>query len=93
MIATPFIQQLTWAEAREDVKRADQALAKIIDEISPDKNYSLFKVTYSFGDLVVKDGLLQLPQGKGHLRPLTDADLDNKIKEVVEQTNAAQKET
>jgi hypothetical protein len=76
----PLIQQLTWADAREDVTKVDRALGEIIDKISPNKNYPLFKVTYSFGDLVVKNGSLQLPQEKGHLLPLIDAGLDTKTK-------------
>ncbi len=79
MAAISLIQQLTWADAREDVKKADQALARIIDKISPNKNYSLFKVTYSFGDLVVKEGMLHLPQEENRLISLADASLDNKI--------------
>ncbi|MCE3238745.1 MAG: hypothetical protein K0R24_1726 [Gammaproteobacteria bacterium] len=81
MVVTPFIQQLTWADVREEVKKTDRALTKIIDKISPNKNYSLFKITYSFGDLIVKDGVLQLPQEKGLLLSLRDADLDAKIQD------------
>jgi hypothetical protein len=80
MVVPPLIQQLTWAEAREDVKKVDEVLVKIIDKISPNKNYLLFKVIYSFGDLVVNNGLLQLPQEKNRLLSLIDADLDSKIK-------------
>ena len=38
MVAIPSIQELTWADVREEVKKADKTLANIIDKISPDKN-------------------------------------------------------
>src|SRR5579871_3844189 len=80
MVPTPLIQQLTWPEAREHVKQSNKSLAEIIDKISPNRNYLLYKVTYSFGDLIIKNGLLQLPQKKNCVQPLKDIS-DHEIKD------------
>jgi len=78
---TSLIQEFTWDDVRKKVQEVDPTLAKLIDQISPSKKYKLFQVKYAYGDLILKDGVLQLPIKKGCLLPVTDPSLDASLKE------------
>lgn len=65
------LQELTWAEARDDVIKVNPELAAIIDQISPSKSFKLIKASYAYGDLIVDDGVLQLPDEQGNVLPIT----------------------
>lgn len=77
----PLIQEMNWQEARNQVQSVDKTLADLIDQINPNKSFKLLKVTYSYGDLIFKDGVLYLPKEKRHLISIHDPDLDKKLKE------------
>lgn len=72
---------LKWEDVRTSVKKVNPELAEIIDRINPDKRYPLIKASYRFGDLIVKDGVTQLPDKNGTLLPLTDPSIRKNIKE------------
>lgn len=57
----PFIEVLTWADVRSEVVAANKELASIIDSISPNSSYKFVRANYAYGDLIVKNGTLQLP--------------------------------
>ena len=61
------IQEVDWLTVREEVKRVNPELTRIIDSIDPDKKYKLIKVCYSFGDLIIDQGRLQLPSKNGKI--------------------------
>lgn len=66
----PFMEELTWEQAREDVIRVNPEFANIIDELSPGKEYTLFKARYPYGSEILKRGDLCLPNGNGEIVPL-----------------------
>lgn len=74
------IEEMTWPDAREMVRAVDPVLADIIDKISPNKHYKLLKVRYGYGDLIFKDGVLQIPQENKQLLSIHDSELDPKLK-------------
>jgi hypothetical protein len=78
---TAVFQEVDWQAVRLEVKAKNPELANIIDEINPNKHYKLVKAVYSFGDLIVQNGLLYLPAQTGKLLPITDENIDKKIKE------------
>ena len=55
------LQELDWKDVRQSVEQVNPALAKIVNNISPNNRYKLIKATYSFGDLIIKEGQLCLP--------------------------------
>jgi hypothetical protein len=55
------IETTVWADVRNEVKEVNPELAAIIDAIYPTKNYPLIKARYGYGDLIIKEGSLQLP--------------------------------
>lgn len=73
------IQEVTWPTVREEVKRVNPELTKIIDSIDPDQKYKLIKVSYSFGDLIVDQGFLQLPDNQGKIYPVSSKHIDPHI--------------
>jgi hypothetical protein len=73
------LEIVTWKKVRNEVSRVDKTLADIIDKIDPSKKYSFVKAPYRFGDLIVKDGITQLPGKNKILLPLGDANLDQSI--------------
>lgn len=72
-----FLEELSWKEIREHVKQVAPELAAIIDKISPSDKYKLIRATYNYGDLIVNDGVLQLPDHQGKVWPITS--LNNEL--------------
>jgi hypothetical protein len=64
-----YIRQIYWADVKADIKKINPELAKIIDEISPDKNLPLIKAGYAFGDKIVANGKFLLLE---HAKNQTD---------------------
>lgn len=73
----PFLEELSWTEIREQVKQIAPELATIIDKINPGDEYKLIRATYAYGDLIVNDGLLCLPNNQGKVVPFTDSSLSD----------------
>ena len=70
----------SWQEVREEVFKVNSELAGIIDEINPDESYKLVISEYLYGDIIIKNGVLQLPSKKGDkLISIYDTDVDKKI--------------
>ena len=74
------LEKLTWAQVRDDVFKVNPKLAKIIDDLNPDSNHWLARVTYPYGCEVMKESLLMLPNDQGDIVPITDASLNSVIK-------------
>lgn len=66
-----FLEELSWKQVQEEVKCVAPELASIIDKISPNDNYKLIRATYTYGDLIVNEGMLQLPDSQGKIHPIT----------------------
>ncbi len=71
---------ITWDQIRGDVLAVEPELTKIIDTVNPDKNFKLIEACYAYGDLIVKDGLAQLPTPQGLIK-ITDSTLSAEIRE------------
>lgn len=56
-----LIKQVSWDKIRNDVKKVNPELCQIIDKLDPSKKLKLIKASYTFGDLIIKDGILQSP--------------------------------
>ncbi|MDO8954557.1 MAG: hypothetical protein Q7V63_06890 [Gammaproteobacteria bacterium] len=73
------LEELSWQDVRLQVKEVNPTLAKIIDDISPSKEYGFYKVKYPFGSEILKRAMLHLPFNDT-LLPITDPRLSH-IKE------------
>lgn len=74
------VEKLLWKDVRESVTKTTPVLAKIIDKLSPDKNYPLFDCYYPFGKKIVDKGTLQLPTQDGKVSPVDAPDVSREIK-------------
>lgn len=75
------VRNLNWASARVRVKKVNAELAKIIDDIDPPKHYQIIKATYQYGDLVIDNGVTQLPNHAGNLLPAAHQDAEKIVKQ------------
>ena len=69
-----------WRKLRKEVQGANKELSDIIDEIDPDDSYKLVKASYLYGDGVVKNGTVHLPNAENHLISLSNSQLDDVVK-------------
>jgi|GEM_PF-455519 len=71
------IQEGTWLDFREAVKKVNPELFSIIEQISPGKKYKLFEVTYRYGEKITDLATLCLPNKHGEPVRLDNPDLPN----------------
>lgn len=64
------VDVVEWSEIRNEVKKVNPELGRIIDQISPDKKHKLLKARYKFGDKIVDEGKLNLPTLHGEIVPI-----------------------
>lgn len=76
-----FIEGVTWEDVREKITDNCQELGKIIDDISPKKEYPLFYVRYPFGARIIEKALFHLPDESGFSIPISDIKIPQKIRE------------
>lgn len=74
-----LLQEVTWEDVRADVKQVNPEFANIIDKLNPGKNLKLIKAIYSFGNLIVDNGILNLPVTKFRLAKLGDPLINQNI--------------
>ena len=82
-MATQFngqITELNWQEAREYIAGVQPKLAEAIDELSPDDSYTLYKVTYPYGQHLYQNGQLHLPLSQTESVPITDERLPSQMR-------------
>ena len=78
---TQKIQKLTWPQVRKNFKAFHPKLAKLIDDLNPDDEHIIYKVTYPWGQHLLAGGTLCLPNADGRYVPLSDPSIDPKLAE------------
>jgi len=74
------LEEVCWADVREEVHKVNPELASICDQISPGKKYPLLKIRYPYGAEIVNRGEFNIPLvGKG-LMPIKDRSIPLHIK-------------
>ena len=56
-----LIEELGWKDVRSEMIHASKELVTIIDELSPNKDFPLFRVKYPFGTKIVSNSIFYLP--------------------------------
>lgn len=77
----PLIEELSWQDVRDTVASTCKELAAIIDDISPGKEFTVFKVRYPFGVKISDKSLCYLPINSSTSVPITDISIDNNIRD------------
>jgi len=83
------LEEVTWDAIRVEFAQKNAKLAKIIDDISPSKEYTLFKASYPYGAEIVKNGSANLPDAQGHCINFHDSRLDSKLREKLLYNNGS----
>ena len=65
-------KEVSWAEIRNQVKQINKNLYEAIEKINLSADFKLIKATYSFGDLILKNGKLNLPISREEIIPFDD---------------------
>jgi hypothetical protein len=74
-------QELQWQEARKEILPLNRKLCDVIDAISPDRDHTLYKIRYRFGDEILKKAALYLPTKDNTLVGINSPHVSNKLKE------------
>lgn len=81
------MEELQWKDIRDQVAKKNAELARIIDELNPTAEYTIFKASYPFGCEILKNGLLHVPNNKSELVPLTSNEIPERIKHKLNYNN------
>src|SRR3972149_4375941 len=76
----PLIEELTWQDVRDSVISSCKDLADIIDDISPSKEHTVFKIRYPFGMKIADKTSFYLPTDLNTPILATDPEIANNIK-------------
>lgn len=79
----PSIEELTWSDVRDEVASASKELVNIIDDISPTKEFTIFRMRYPFGSKIVHNNLFHVPTDQNTSIPIGESenvvDIKNKL--------------
>ncbi|MCC2625338.1 MAG: hypothetical protein K0R14_1211 [Burkholderiales bacterium] len=78
---THNLKILTWKQVRKDIKSVDAQLASIIDALNPTDEYKIYKLDYPWGQHLLKEGVLYLPNKDNKWVRLDDTSIDKKVAE------------
>ena len=75
------IEKLTWKQARGSVLKVNPKLGAIIDRLSPNDDFLLFRASYPFGTKIIDKGILQLPIANGKVAPINSFEVSKDIRD------------
>lgn len=75
----PYIWKLTWEDVRKAIWKVNPEFAKLVDSIELPKGCEIFMVRYPYGEYLLEDGLLMVPNSKGEYVPLSDQSLPKEL--------------
>jgi len=77
----PVIRKVTLVEVMPEINRVNPAFAKILGNLDPPPEYSLYQATYPYGHRSVCGGKFLMPNKRGEFVPLNDSSIDEKTRE------------
>ena len=77
----PIIRKVTLREILPEIRQANPEFAKILSDLNPPPEYSLYHATYPYGHRSVRGGRFQMQNKQGNFVPLSDSSIDEKIRE------------
>jgi hypothetical protein len=77
----PQIQELTWYQVKDQVKAVNPTLFDIIEDWQPPAHFKLYKISYRYGDKIIKNGVLHVPGSNGSAVPISSARVHVNVKE------------
>lgn len=71
-----MIESMTWHDARDTFFGLNEKLFSLIEKISPDDSFKLYKIRYPFGATILDHGTFCVPNPHGEIVPVTDHSID-----------------
>ena len=71
----------TWSTFRDDIKKVEPELFKLIEQISPNNTFKLIKARYAYGEKITDLGTIRVPNDTGKLVRLDDSTAPLLLKE------------
>lgn len=68
-----------WADIRNKVMGVNESIVHIIDQISPKDQPELIEIDYLYGDTIIDNGILQIPNKHNILVPVKDSGVSKNI--------------
>ena len=68
-----------WADIRNKVKAVNESIVNIVDQIRPKDQPDLIEIDYLYGDTIIDNGTLQIPNKHNLLVPVKDSDFSKNI--------------
>lgn len=72
---------MPWKEALPFIAKANAPLAQEIKKLNPSDDYTLVKVSYPWGQHILYEGLLYIPNDDGHLVTLNHSSINADLRE------------
>lgn len=77
-----MIEDFSWLECRDLVKDIAQDLVDIIDQLSPDQSYRIYKIRYPYGASIIdKQGIFNLPTYDKYTVPINSKEVPALMRE------------
>tara|TARA_R110000868_G_scaffold291709_1_gene552249 strand:- start:15408 stop:16712 length:1305 start_codon:yes stop_codon:yes gene_type:complete len=76
---TAELTKTTWKEVRKKVKQVNQPLFDEIEDLAPDDSIPFYLGKYGFGDHIMLDGSLGVPDDKGNIISLRSSGVDKTL--------------
>lgn len=66
-----MINKVTWDEVQDKIRNINPHFTEVVNKLSLNNSHKLYSVSYTFGDMIMKDGQFNVPHD-GHFLPITD---------------------
>lgn len=76
-----WIKKVYWDDVREQVAAVNPEFAAEVDKLSPGKDLPLYHVAYSYGESLIKDGKLYIPNDEGEIVSINDSSVPQSLKD------------
>jgi hypothetical protein len=77
------IEELTWQDVADRVKKVNFELYEIIEQLKPNKKLTLYRVRYPYGTKIIDNGKLNLITKAGEIIPISDERIPQAIREAL----------
>jgi len=71
---------MTWKDIRETISRINKPLFNVIETLSPDDTFKLYRIRYPFGYEILIKGAFYIPYSKNNFVPITDRSISKTIR-------------
>ncbi len=82
-----MLEKLSWPDIRNRVYKLNPGLACAIDAFEPDDSYAIYRATYPWGDHILHEGRLMLPQEDGSYVRIDDPSVATSLRDDLNYNN------